>query len=176
VHDAGVQQTPPTHDTNDAATPPSDAGTRPIHSDAALNDAAPPDTTKRGAAFDPCASNSECASGLCTAEPSTGASTSTHGYCTMGCGPNGWTAGGSGGGWTGTGGSGDPAADPIACAQPSSGSVTASCQYPGLCLLDACDTGKTCPDGLDCVQTQTPTASPSGQVVWVSACQVKATP
>jgi hypothetical protein len=174
-HDAGVQMPPPAHDVNDAAAP-SDAGASPSPRDAApVDDASHPDTTKRGAAFDSCAANSECASGLCTVEPSTGASAGTHGYCTMGCGPNGWTAGG-GGGWTGTGGSGDAVTDPIACAQPSSGSVTASCQYPGLCLLDACDTSKTCPDGLECVQTQTPTASQDGQVVWVSACQVKAAP
>jgi hypothetical protein len=167
-------QAPPLHDADAAVAMPSDASASRGPSDAAPADAARPNTTKRGAAFDPCAANSECASGLCTAEPSTGASASTHGYCTTGCGANGWTAGGAGGGWTGTGGSGDPVTDPIACPQPSSGSVTASCQYPGLCLLDACDATKSCPDGLDCVQAQT--SSQYGQVVWVSACQVKAAP
>jgi hypothetical protein len=170
AHDAGAQP-PPEQDASDAAVMPSDAG---MSTDgAAPADASPPDTTQRGAVYAPCSANAECASGLCTVDPSSGAPAGSRGYCTTACGTNGWQ---NGNGWTGTGGSGDPGSDPIACAQPSSGSVSASCRFPGVCLLDACDTGRDCPDGLECAQTQTPTASPDGMVVWVSACQGGAAP
>jgi hypothetical protein len=72
----------------------------------------------------------------------------------------GWTGGGGGAGGTG-----------VTCPQPKSGSVTASCQVSGTCMLDDCD-GKKCPDGLTCVQTSVP--SVSGQVVLSSACQGEA--
>jgi hypothetical protein len=144
-----------------------------MHENDAAPDAAAPPHTRRGAAFAPCTTHDECASGLCTVDPSNGAPAGARGYCTASCGTSGWQ---NGNGWTGAGGSGAPITDPIACAQPSSGSVSASCQFPGMCLLDACDPGRDCPDGLECVQTQTPVASPDGMVVWVSTCQVSAAP
>jgi hypothetical protein len=173
--DAGTKKPPPHDpraDTDADPAPALDASA----SDSASGDAAMvADAAEPGSAFTPCSANTDCATGsYCTVDPNAGSPAGSHGYCTTACGASGWPGAGNPGGWTGAAGSpADPGNAGITCVQPSSGAVTASCQFPGLCLLDACD-AKTCPDGLACVQTPVP--SQSGQVVWVSACQVKPAP